>query len=242
MYSGTITSFRQTKNQQAEMLSLGRSRCRRRFSLPTLQISLFNFWTSLILGPPGETKTSTSSTILTLAAAVYIFIKTDPGRAHQPRYPRALPELLAAIAELLARAPTTQFPNVAYSVDNSASHTRGVPHLGEGTSLQLLRLRSESESSDVVYLSGKNNSSYCRSTRTSRRRHQQYWFDCAHLIAKAVQAYSFRANSMASHVGASAWFVSVAFWVCLSFTAVLHPRWFAAPHRLAIFSVLFPRC
>ena len=50
--------------------------------------------------------------ILPLAAAVYIFIKTDPGRAHQPRYPRALPELLAAIAELLARRQPHNSPTL----------------------------------------------------------------------------------------------------------------------------------
>ena len=51
--------------------------------------------------------------VLSLAAAVFSFIKTDPGWAYESQYPRPLPELLAAIAELFARrqphnAPTLQ--------------------------------------------------------------------------------------------------------------------------------------
>ena len=47
--------------------------------------------------------------------------------------------------------------------------------------------------------------------------------DSAHLIAEAhVQANPFGANSVASQVGASAWFISAAFWVCMSLMA---ERW-----------------
>ena len=46
--------------------------------------------------------------------------------------------------------------------------------------------------------------------------------DCAHLTAeKHVQTQPFGASSMASQVAASAWFVSVVFWVFLSITVGL---------------------
>ena len=66
--------------------------------------------------------------------------------------------------------------------------------------------------------------------------------DCAHFIAETfVQVHSFGGNARASQVGASVWFVSVAFRVCLDLVAVrwrYHrlltvPRSPAAPHPLS---------
>ena len=50
--------------------------------------------------------------VLSLAAAVSFFIKADPGWAQEPRYTRPLPDLLAAIAGLLARRQLHNAPTM----------------------------------------------------------------------------------------------------------------------------------
>ena len=139
--------------------------------------------------------------------------------------------LIAAIGP--HQPPTPQRHNVADSVDNSASHTRGVPHIGDPkiASLQLLRLQPGSRSSDVVCLSGKDDSSYCRSTRTSWWRHPQYW-----TLRREFHDQSSRSVCLV-HLRRLRGLLEFYSW-----TPLLHPRKFAAPHPLAILIVLFPRC
>ena len=125
------------------------------------------------------------------------------------------------------QAPTPQRPNVADSVDNSASHTRGVPHIGEPATptpaawVEIFGRRLSLWEEQQVLLPQHPNLPAAPPT---------VLVDCAHLIAKThAQAYPFGANSM---VNAD----------CLSCCRLLHPRKFAAPHPLAILIVLFPRC
>ena len=90
--------FRQTEDQQAAMRSLlGRSRCRRCSPAPHCRFPSPTFWTSLIRGPQKVPTTMTSSTSSPWLPPVYmfiLFILTDLGWAHQPRYPRRFPNCL----------------------------------------------------------------------------------------------------------------------------------------------------
>ena len=111
------------------------------------------------------------------------------------------------------QSPASQRTDVANRMDNSASDKCRVPHLG---SPQLLACNSHAGGLD-------------RDRRTSRISLENpnipaapptVFADCAHLIAETcVQNHSFGANSRASRVGASALFISVAFWVCLDLVA-----------------------
>ena len=140
------------------------------FSRLTVLISLFNFWNGPMRGLKGETMTSTSSFFPWLPQSLF-FIKTDPWWAQQSRYTRPLPELLAAVAGLLARREPHNAPTL---------HATSTVH------------------SDVAYLSGWNNNTCSRSTRTSQ------------LCQKERLMYT----SEHKQVGDYAWVISVAFWVC----------------------------
>ena len=220
MYSGTATSFRQTEDQQTKMRSLlDRPRCRRRSPAPHCRFPV-NFWTLLIRGLQRVDNDIHVFDILPLAAAVCRLIETDPGWASEPRYPRPLPELLAAIAGLLARRQPHNAPKLrtAWTIQQV---TRAEFHILEVLNYELGTLTPAA----WIDIFGR---------RLSLWEQQQLLLpqqpnlpaaptvlvDCAHLIAEGhVQAYSFCANSRASQVGASAWFISVAFWVCLSLIA-----------------------
>ena len=63
-------------------------------------------------GLKGETTTVTSSTFSPWLPQSVVSLKTDPEWAHEPRYSRPLPELLAAIAGLLARRQPHNAPTL----------------------------------------------------------------------------------------------------------------------------------
>ena len=65
-----------------------------------------------------------------LAAAVYIFIKNRSRVGPSATVSSPTSRTACCNRRTPRQAPTPQRPNVAYSVDNSASYTGGVPHLG----------------------------------------------------------------------------------------------------------------
>ena len=131
--------------------------------------------------------------VLPLAAAVYIFIKTDPGRAQVPRHTGPLADLLAAIAGLLARrqrhnAPIQQITRAEFHILGGLNNELATP-------------------TPVAW------------TKIFERR-QLLWGEQPYSLTVRIpetylQNHSFSTNSRASQFGASAWFISVAFWVCL---------------------------
>ena len=115
---------------------------------------------------------------------------TDLRWAYEPRYPRPLPELLATMAELLARLPPTtprrctqhgQLSNL--DVQNCASWKSST------FSLQLPRWRPGSISSNVACFSRKNNN--------SNWRHQPCWLS----VRISLQKLMFRSSPSPSIPG-----------------------------------------
>ena len=113
--------------------------------------------------------------VLSLAAAVYIFSKTDPGWAQEPRYTRQLPDLLAAIAGLLARPQLHNAPTMhpAWTIEHS---TRA-----EFRILEVLKyeLATPTPAAWIEIFERRpslweEQHSDCRITRTFRLRHHSY--------------------------------------------------------------------
>ena len=155
--------------------------------------------------------------ILPLAAAVHVFIKTDPVWAYQPRYLRPLPELLAAIAELLAwrqphNAPTLhkawtirQDTRAEFHILKVLNYELATPTLAAWIDIfrRCLSLWEEQQLLLPQHPNLPEAPPNCLTVLISLQK----------LMSKPN---SFGANSKASQTGTSAWFISVAFWVCLS--------------------------
>ena len=146
------------------------------------------------------TTTSTSSTSFPLAAAVYIFFKkTDPVWASEPRYPRPLAELLAAIAELLARRQLHNAPTLhtAWTIQQL---TRAIFRILEVLYCELATLTPAA----WIDIFGRRLSLW-EEPQLLPPQHPNFpaapptvLVDCAYLIADAhVQTYPFGANSRA---------------------------------------------
>ena len=115
-------SVPQRTNRQNVRSLLDRPGCRRRSPHQTggftlQQLDLAHTWSE-----------RSDTDILALAAAVYMFTKMDDGWARQPRYPRALPELLTAGAELLTRYQRHNSP-VLHSAGTVQQVTRAEFHI-----------------------------------------------------------------------------------------------------------------
>ena len=122
------------------------------------------------------------------------------------------------------QAPAPQRTVVAHSVDSSANCKCRISHLGNP---QLRASNSHASSLDLD-LGTAPFSLERTTTPTPLPPHIPHvpsivFADGAHLIAEAhVRDHSFSANSRASQIGASTWFLSVAFWVCLELVAARH--------------------
>ena len=137
------------------------------------------------------------------------------------RYPRPLPELLAAIAELLAMRQPHNAPTL-HTALTIQQVTRAEFRVLEVLNCEL----ATPTPADWIDIFGRRLSLW-EEQQLLLSQHPNLpaapptvLVDFAHLIAEAhVQAYPFGANFRASQVGGSAWSISVAFWVCLSLTA-----------------------
>ena len=100
------------------------------FSRLTLQTSVFSSWTSLIRGLKVETTTFTSSTFSPWLPESTLFSKRIPGglRFNDTFSPTS--RIAGGNRRTLRQAPAPQRPDVAHSMNNSASCTCRVPHLG----------------------------------------------------------------------------------------------------------------
>ena len=113
VHSSATSSLRHTEVQQTEVRSPS---CET--SLPpllsrsTVQTSLFNFWTSPMCGLKDETTTFTSSTFSPLLPQSMFSSKQIPGELRFHGTLAHFPDLLAAIARLLARHQPHNAPSL----------------------------------------------------------------------------------------------------------------------------------
>ena len=156
----------------------------------------------LILSPtvhsfPFRSRTFLTGGLLPLAAAVYIFVKMNPGSSANCSPTQTARPL--AVARLQPH--------------NAPSFT-----LGEQFSKELLRSIApwRSTSSRSAFPCGASSNSSSRDSRSFR------WYLPACLLTvrtlllqRAFGTRPFTVDSRSSHVGASAWFLSSAFWICL---------------------------
>ena len=146
----------------------------RRSPAPHRKVSLFNSWICLTPGPRGVTATSTSSTSSSCQQP-----STFSSRWSQHHCSKRRP----SVRFLICSPPSQTFSRCINPATPQRCTQRGqfsrsrvgsfTWRRSQGTSVPLPRLLSGFKSSDVVYLSVKNNSSYCRSTRTSLQPHQR---------------------------------------------------------------------
>ena len=241
MLSSTTSSLRQTEVQQVEC------------ELYLLQdlvaaavVPPHSADASLMCGLKGKTTTFTSSTFsLWLPQSTFFVIKTDPGRA---QVPRTLAHLLICWRQSRDSSPGAsptmhrrctlgdQFSKIV----SAEYHILEVPNY---------ELTTPTPAAWIEIFERR------LSPREEQQLQQPYHPHIplahgAHLLAEAyVRDNPFSANSRASQIGASARFISVAFWACLE---LIRARWrchncaspllwlCAAQHSIPVLCMLLP--
>ena len=188
--------------------------------------------------------------ITTLTSSTFSLWQTGPGWAYEPRYLRPLPELFAGIARLFARGEPTTHRRCTQHGQFSKLHAES------SAFLEVLNCEIATPTPAAWIEIFERRLSLWEEQQPQLPHHpnilaaQPIVFpDCAHLIAEIyVQNHSFGANSRASQVGASAWFISVAFWSGIGCCTLVMSQWPitisrqpAAQHPLAILRMLLPR-
>ena len=192
------------------------------FSRFTVQISLFSTWTLAHVWSERRDNDIHIFDVLPLAAAVCIFIKMDPARAQVPRHTRPLADLPATIARLLARRQPHNAPSLHTGWTIQQILTVEC-HILEVLNYELT---TPTPAAWIEVLERRHFLWQVQQLQQPYRPHiprgpLSVLADSARLIAKAhIRDHPFTANSRASQVGASAWFISVAIWVCLALIGV----------------------
>ena len=196
---------------------------------------LFSSWTSLSERQDNDIHIFD---VLPLAAAVYIFLKTDPRRAQDPRHTRTIADLLAAIARLLARRQLHNAPSLqtAWTIQQILC--------AEYHILEVFEYELITPTQAALIEVFERRLSLWEGQQIQQPCHPHIpllapivFADGTHLFAEAyVRDHSLSVNSSASQIGASAWFMSVAFWVCLELVGARLRGHNSASHLLWVFA------
>ena len=143
-----------------------------------------------------------------------MFIQLDPAWP-QLRFSRALPELLTAVTELLTWHQPRDAPAL-HTARTVQQVTRSEFHILEALGFDLAIPTPVAWMEIFRRRLSLWEQEYCCPTAGPFRSPPAVFADCAHHTCDAyVQCFPFSAGSMASQVGASAWFVSTVLWICL---------------------------
>ena len=179
-------------------------------SRPAVHTFLFSSWILLTGSLKGKTTTFTSSTSSPLAAAAYIFTRMGPARAQVPRHARPLADLPATIERVLARRPDPERTVVAHRVDKSANYSE------EYRILEVRNYELTTPTPAAWIEVFERRLSLWQELQLQQPYHPRVprapLANSVHLLAEAnIRDHPFTANSRPKQVGASVWFISVAF-------------------------------